>query len=230
MNDIDELPVFPTPPAPGVADPAAAKALFDPVLEHLAEVVDIADDQLGRPTPCQDYDVAALRHHVIGWLQFFAAALNDPEGVTDRIDPESWVLEPEIESPAAIVQRAGADIARAIDDGVADRLVTMSQARMAGDGVLAMALGEYLVHGWDLALATGRDWQPAAETLAASAAETAAAETALAFLHGTVAPEYRGPDSGFFGHEVEAPAGATAFIRLLCFAGRQPDGAVPTAV
>ncbi len=215
MNDIDELPVFPTPPAPDVADPATAKARFEPVLGHLATVVDVTAGDLDRPTPCENYDVAALRHHVLGWLQFFAAALNDPDGASDRIDPESWVLEPDTESPAAIVKRAGTDIATAIDDGVADRLVKMSQARMAGDGVLAMALGEYLVHGWDLALATGRDWPPAAQA--------DAAETALAFLQGTVAPEYRGPDSGFFGHEVEAPAGATAFVRLLCFAGRQPD-------
>jgi len=214
MNDIDELPVFPTPTAAAMAEPAAAKALFESVLGHLASAVEVADGNLGRPTPCQDYDVAALRHHVLGWLQFFAAALNDPDGVTERIDPESWVLEAEIEPPAAIVERAGAEIAAAVDDGVAGRLVTMSQARMAGDGVLAMALGEYLVHGWDLAIATGRDWAPAGND--------EAAETALAFLQGTVAPEYRGPDSGFFGHEVEAPEGASAFERLLCFAGRQP--------
>jgi len=220
MNDIDELPVFPTPPAPAVADPATAKARFEPVLGHLARMVDVDADDLGRPTPCQDYDVAALRHHVLGWLQFFAAALNDPDGATERIDPESWVLEPEIESPAAIVERASADIAAAIDAGVAERLVTMSQARMAGDGVLAMALGEYLVHGWDLARATGRDWPPATDE--------STAEIALAFLQGTVAPEYRGPDSGFFDQEVEAPPGATTFERLLCFAGRQPDWTMPT--
>ncbi len=220
MNDIDELPVFPTPTAAALADPARAKALIDPVLGHLAAVIEVADGTLGRPTPCQDYDVATLRHHVLGWLQFFAAALNDPDGGRERIDPESWVLDPGIESPAAIVERARAEIAVAVDAGVAGRLVTMSQARMAGDGVLAMALGEYLVHGWDLAMATGQDWAPAGAD--------EAAEAALAFLHGTVAPEYRGPDSGFFGAEVEAPTGATAFIRLLCFAGRQPDWTMPT--
>jgi uncharacterized protein (TIGR03086 family) len=102
---------------------------------------------------------------------------------------------------------------------VADDVVTMSQARMAGDGVLAMALGEYLVHGWDLARATGRAWPPA------ESADDAAAEAALAFLQTTVAPEHRGPDSGFFDAEVAAPTGAGAFVRLLCFGGRDPEWA-----
>jgi uncharacterized protein (TIGR03086 family) len=87
---------------------------------------------------------------------------------------------------------------------------------MAGDGVLAMALGEYLVHGWDLAVATGREW---------SAAEDAA-EAALAFLRSTVRPEHRGPDSGFFDEEVAPDPDASAFERLLCFAGRDPGWAV----
>ena len=80
-----------------------------------------------------------------------------------------------------------------------------------------MALGEYLVHGWDLAVSTGRSWEAA----------EAAAEPALAFLHTTIAPEYRGPDSGLFGEEVTAPPGATVFERLLCFAGRHPDWTPP---
>jgi uncharacterized protein (TIGR03086 family) len=216
MNDT-ELPIFPTTAPEAFADPAATRALIDPVLSHLAAIVEVSEGSLDRPSPCADYTVGQLRHHVLGWLQFFAAALTDPDAIGERLDPETWQLDPD-PTPGAIVERAAADIGRAIDDGVAGRLVVMSQARMAGDGVLAMALGEYLVHGWDLAVSTGRGWPPAAPGVA----HDAAAEAALAFLRGTVAPEYRGPDSGFFGHEVEASADATAFERLLCFAGRQP--------
>lgn len=216
MNETDELPIFPTTAPEVFADPAATRALFDPVLGQLAAVVGIADGDGDRPTPCRDYTVAGLRRHVLAWLQFFAAALNDPDGTADRIDPDDWDLGVD-DRPGSIVARAVADIGRAIDTGAAGRLVVMSQARMAGDGVLAMALGEYLVHGWDLAVATGRSWPPAGDD--------AAAEAALAFLRTTVAAEYRGPDSGFFGDEVTAPTDASAFTRLLCFAGRQPDWA-----
>ena len=102
----------------------------------------------------------------------------------------------------------------AIEDGVAGEVVVMSEARMAGDGVLAMALGEYLIHGWDLAVATDRTWR------GAEAAADAAASAALDFLRSTVRPEFRGPDTGFFDEEVPPSGGATAFEQLLCFAGR----------
>ncbi len=91
--------------------------------------------------------------------------------------------------------------------------MTMSSSRMAGDGVLGMALGEYIIHGWDLATATGRPFS-ATESVVAPAHE---------FLLGMVAPEYRGPDSGFFDAEVEIPENASPLDRLLGFAGRDPQ-------
>lgn len=219
MNDTvkQELPVFPAVAPEVFADRAATTALFQPVLAELARVVEIPADRLGDPTPCAGYDLAGLRQHVLGWLQFFAAALTDPEGEAERLAPDTWDLAPG-QSPAEIVREAAADIATAVEAGVADRLVVMAQARMPGGAVLAMALGEYLVHGWDLATAVGRPWPPSIPGPEADAAATAA----LAFLQTTVQPEYRGPESGFFDAEVPAPADATAFERLLCFGGRQP--------
>ena len=216
MNDTetDQLPVFSATAPEVFSDPTAAKTLFEPVLSQLARMVEVHDDQLAHPTPCQSYAVADLRRHILGWLQFFAAALNDPSGAAKRLDPDTWDLGPD-QLPAVVVRQAAADIERAIDAGAASALIVMSQARMAGDAVLAMALGEYLVHGWDLAVSTGRSWEAA----------DVAAEPALGFLHTTIAPGYRGPDSGFFDEEVTAPPEATAFERLLCFAGRHPDWA-----
>ncbi|MFN0090435.1 MAG: TIGR03086 family metal-binding protein [Acidimicrobiales bacterium] len=210
--DTSQLPVFPTNAPAVFADPVAVKALFASVLSQLAQVVEVSNDQLGGPTPCRSYTVADLRRHVLAWLQFFAAALDDPAGATERLDPDAWELAPG-QRPADIIGHAAADIERAVDAGASGALVVMSQARMAVGGVLAMALGEYLVHGWDLAVSTGRTW---------SAGEDAA-EAALAFLRTTVAPEHRGPDSGFFDEETPASPGATAFERLLCFTGRRPD-------
>ncbi len=140
--------------------------------------------------------------------------LNDPAGAAERLDPGTWNLGPQ-RRPADLVRQGAADIESAIDAGAASALIVMSQARMTGDAVLAMALGEYLVHGWDLAVSTGRSWEAA----------DVAAEPALGFLHTTIAPGHRGPDSGFFDEEVTAPPEATAFERLLCFAGRHPDWA-----
>jgi uncharacterized protein (TIGR03086 family) len=210
--------VFPTDAPPAFTDRDVAADLFDPVLSRLATLVDVPADRLDDPTPCAAYTVGQLRRHVLAWLQFFAAALTDPSGDAPRLDPEAWQLGDA--APGDIVERAHRDIRRAVERGVAGELVVMSQARMAGDGVLAMALGEYLVHGWDLAVATGR---PYAEDVGIANA----AEQATAFLRTMVAPEHRGPDTGFFDAEVPAPPGATRFEQLLCFAGRHPDWTPP---
>lgn len=214
-----ELPVFPTTAPATFGEEGALYALFSPIFARLGEVATIDPALLDGPTPCPGFTVAELRHHVLGWLQFFAAALTDPAGATTRADPDQFALAPG-DDPATIVAQAAACFEQAIGAGVAGELVVMSQARMAGDGVLAMALGEYLVHGWDLAVSTGQPWT-AADGWAAPA------EPALAFLQTMVTPEYRGPDSGFFDAEVPAPADASPFHRLLCFAGRDPSWTPP---
>jgi uncharacterized protein (TIGR03086 family) len=212
----DDLPLYPTDAPAVFRDPGATRELVDPVLRQLAGVVTVPDRLLDASTPCPAYTVAELRGHVLGWLTFFAAALHDPDGTGVRPDPQAWTM-PADEDAAGIVERAAAGIGSAVDSGVADRVVVMSESRMRGDGVLAMALGEYLVHGWDLAVATGAGWQ----------ASDDASDAARAFLAGMVRPEHRGEDGGFFGPEVPAPPSAGPFERLLCFAGREPSWRSP---
>lgn len=209
---MSERPLFPATAPPAITDDAWTSAAFERVLASLEDLVEVAEADLDLPTPCDGFDVRALRHHVLAWLQFFAAALSDPGGSTTRLDPETWELGTN-EDPRRIVQAAAAAIRAAIEAGVRDEVVVMSQARMEGGAVLSMALGEYLVHGWDLAVATGRRYEDDDES----------AGPALEFLQSTVAPEYRGPDTGFFDAEVEPPPDASPFVRLLCFAGRHPD-------
>lgn len=205
------LPVFPAAAPDSLTDPATAIALLEPVLDQLAAAVVVPDDLLDRPTPCRRFTVGELRNHVLGWLQFFAAALDDPAGETERLDPDAWQLA-DADEPAALVDRAARTITAAVDKGVGAHLVTMSQARMRGDAVVAMALGEYIVHGWDLSVSTGRAWSVVDD----------AAEQARLFLQGVVAPEYRGEEHGFFADEVPVADDAPALDRLLGFAGRNP--------
>ena len=104
-------------------------------------------------------------------------------------------------------------------DGVLSGDVVLSQSRMDGPAALGMVLGEYVVHGWDLARAVGRPWSPP---------EAAATATAREFFAAMSSREYRGADGGFFDDEVPVPADAPALERLLGFAGRDP-GWTPTA-
>ena len=208
----DELPVFPAAAPAIISDRAATSELFAEVLTRLGSVVDAPADRLDGPTPCAGFTVGELQQHVLAWLQFFAAALTDPSGTAERLDPDTW-SRPDGTAGSSIVATAAADIARAIAELPDGELVVMNEARMSKEAVLAMALGEYLTHGWDLSVSTGADWTPVDEAVA----------PAHEFLQGTIVPEYRGPDSGFFGHEVPAPDGASAFERYLCFCGRDPQ-------
>ncbi len=210
-NDTPELPIFPTSAPALFCDPDITAGLFVDVLDRLAAVVDVGDDQLSGPTPCAVFTVGELRTHVLGWLGFFAAALSDPAGASPRPDPEAFVLA-DGQKASEVVARARADIGAAIAADAAGQMVTMSSARMAGDGVLAMALGEYIVHAWDLATATGQPY----------VAPDAAVGPAHDFLLTMVAPEYRGPDTGFFDEEVAVADDASPLDKLLGFAGRNP--------
>ena len=208
----EEPPYFPAKAPAPLADADSALALLDPVLGQLADVVArVTPDALNGPTPCTKYDVATLRDHVLGWLQFFAAAFADPGRTGPRPDPDAYRAADDERDLADVVRRSAATISDAVRGGVLDRQVVLAQSRMDGPAALGMVLGEYLVHGWDLAAAVGAPWTPPER----------ACETALEFFRGVVLPEYRGEDGGFFGAEVPVPDDAPALDRLLGFAGRR---------
>ena len=77
--------------------------------------------------------------------------------------------------------------------------------------VVGMLTAEVVAHGWDLARATGRPWQPPA----------ALCDQARSAMTGMLLPEYRGPDKPF-GTEVTVADDAPPLERLLAFSGRNP--------
>jgi uncharacterized protein (TIGR03086 family) len=189
-----------------------AGRLIGPVLENLAVLVaNVRPEQFADPTPCSGFDVAALRSHILGWATFFGAALNDPEGSTDRPDPKKFVAPDDPQAAADSLRAAAERIAEAVDHGVAGRSVLMVQASMPGDSMLRMALWEYITHGNDLASATGQPWDP----------PVAAIENVLEFGPTMLTDEYRGPGKDF-GTIVPVPADAPPLERLLGFCGRDP--------
>lgn len=220
MTRTDEIPFFPVPAPEPFADPASVRGLTRPVLDDLARVVGgVRPGQLGRPTPCAEYDVAALRDHVLGWLQFMTAAMADPRRETQRLDPVAYRAADDRRDLAGVVVECAGRFEAALAGGALGGEVVMSQARMAGPAVAGMFLGEYLVHGWDLAAATGQEWAP----------PEVSAQAGLDFFAGMVAPEYRGGPDGYFAAEVPVPDDAPALARLIGFAGRDPGWAPPAA-
>lgn len=182
-----------------------------PVLDDLARVADgVREEQRTNPTPCADFDVAALTGHIVGWLESFSGGFSSEDGECTSSDV-SGVRVPTGEA-ASRIRAASKTMTDAVRDGAAERPLSIGGAGMPGDMALSMILGEYLVHGWDLATATGQQWSP----------DEDAAESARAFLTTMVPPDSRGP-GGMFGPEVEVPDSASALDRLVGFAGRDPQ-------
>jgi uncharacterized protein (TIGR03086 family) len=197
-----------------MTDPESLSAgpLLAPVLADLAEVVGaVRPAQLDFPTPCAEYDVAALRGHVLSWLAFFAVVVEDPAGETERPDPSTIPVPDDAAAGAALVREVAARIAGAVASGVAERPVKIQRMSLPGEQALRMMLWEYLTHGSDLARAIGHPWEPA----------PTAAEVALTGARGMMSDEYRGVGKDF-GEAVPVPDDAPALERLLGFSGRDP--------
>lgn len=184
--------------------------LLSPVLADLAVVVEgIGDAQHSDPTPCTEYDVGALRAHVLQWVATFAGGFANPDGRT----PEPPDLAGLDAAAAGDRVRAEAEtIDRAVRDGGAlERPLRIGESAMPGELAFGMVLWEYQVHGWDLAVATGQDWSPPA----------AATEASLAFAPGMLTDEYQG-EGKMFGPRVPVPDDAAPLERLLGLSGRDP--------
>ena len=84
--------------------------------------------------------------------------------------------------------------------------------RMPAEQMGAVALDELVLHGWDLARATGQQFT-------CDPANTAAV---LAFTSASAHPEQAAGREGLFAPVVDVPADAPSFDRALGFAGRDP--------
>lgn len=116
---------------------------------------------------------------------------------------------------AGTVRAAAAELVAAVRAGAASRPLRIGEAAMPGELALGMILWEYLVHGWDLARATGQQWSPSGD---------AAAES-LAFAPGMLTEDFQG-EGKEFASPVSVPEDATAMDRLLGLSGRDPAWSV----
>ena len=97
-------------------------------------------DQAELPTPCNEYDVAGLVDHLVGWATSFAAKVT---GGTFEGDPNDF--------------RAGADPVGEFHAAAQTIAAAYRAGRPEAEKLpVGMLLMEYVGHGWDLATATGQ--------------------------------------------------------------------------
>lgn len=118
-------------------------------------VAAVGPDQLSAPTPAQDWDVRQLLNHVVAgnlWAAELAAGKTIAE-VGDRLDGD--VLG---DDPAAAYDASAAVAAAAFEaPGALDAPCAVSYGPVPGSVYAGHRFVDVLVHGWDLAVATGQD-------------------------------------------------------------------------
>ncbi|UOY01848.1 TIGR03086 family metal-binding protein [Blastococcus sp. PRF04-17] len=180
-----------------------------PTVTEVARVVrGVRDDQLAAPTPCTDMSVAALLDHLDGLaLAFRLAAEKAPPGGAPQPSAEKLTPDWRTRIPARLESLAAAWR----EPGAWDGETEVGGVQMPGEAAGLVGLNEVLVHGWDLAVATGQAY--AADPVAAQACVDLVQDFAVA------APEAR---DEIYGPVVPVPGEAPVLDRLLGAAGRDP--------
>jgi hypothetical protein len=92
-------------------------------------VAGVEDGDLARATLCSGLDVAALRTHVLGWLELFGRCFSDGGERAGRPDPQTFETPAD---PAVVVRTARGRFATSLDAGVLAQEVVMPSSRMTG--------------------------------------------------------------------------------------------------
>lgn len=143
-------------PVPGSAEKtttgtAASVAALSRALSATERVVAmVRGEQWVAPTGCPGWDVRALLNHLVAGNQFVAAAL------TDQSAPD-WSVDHLGADPLGAYRGAAAAVQAAFaEPGSLDKVVAVPFGTVPGAVALHLRITEILVHGWDLAHATGQ--------------------------------------------------------------------------
>jgi uncharacterized protein (TIGR03086 family) len=169
----------------------------------------VADDQLAGPTPCEQLTLSELVAHVGGLGPAFAAAARKDLGELTGVPPgdSGYLLDDDwrTQYPDNL-----AGLAEAWRDPDAWKHMTrVGGVELPGEVCGMVGLGEVVIHGWDVAVATGQPYQVDDEV----------AEALLAHMAAFTAGD---PVEGLFGPPVEVADGASTFDRALALSGRDP--------
>ena len=176
------------------------------IVARLAE--NVTDEQLTAATPCPDYALRNLLGHLLGLSVALRDAARKDLGATTDTPPASAV--PDIGPDwRAELPKALDELAEAWRDPAAWTGATRAGGvDLPGAVAGAVATDELVIHGWDLARATGQDYAP----------DPAALESA----HGFLLAAADGPNGGIFGPVVAVPAEAPLLDRAVGLSGRDP--------
>jgi len=172
-----------------------------------ARLSTLGSADLDLPTPCDGWAIRNMLAHLVGGNIRFGQALRGEAADFGTRDDEV------VTSPLGEFDATAATMAATVA-GLDDpkRTVRLAAAECPAYFAIGVHGADMLVHGWDLAVATGQD-----RTL-----DPELCRAALAII-GRYPPSFWGPDR-FFADQV-ATDSADPQVRLLALTGRDPDRA-----
>jgi uncharacterized protein (TIGR03086 family) len=184
-----------------------------PAADRLAELVrGVSDDQLDAPTPCPAYTLGDLVDHVGGFAQAFtAAAAKSREGSGE--DGPSADGSRLTDDWRTRIPRDLEALARAWRDPEAWTGMTRAGGvDLPGEVAGLVALDELVVHGWDVARASGQPFE----------CDPASLDAVHDFVAQFSDPGQEAARAGLFGPVVEVPDSAPELDRVIGLTGRDP--------
>jgi uncharacterized protein (TIGR03086 family) len=190
---------------------------LEPAAREIVRLLDdVTDEQLAAPTPSTDTSVAALLDHLAGLaLAFTWAARKTVPAGGSAPSADAADLDPEWRT---VIPRRLGDLVEAWRDPAAwEGTTEAGGVTMPASQIGVVALDELVLHGWDLAKATGQDFR----------CDPASTQAVLEFTAESAKPENAGMREGLFGPVREVPPDAPPLDRALGYAGRDPAWTPP---
>ncbi|WP_436794217.1 TIGR03086 family metal-binding protein [Actinospongicola halichondriae] len=183
-------------PPGGTMDPINQLEQLMPTLGALVST--LTPEDLAAETPCSEYTVQGVLEHMVGGGAAFAAGYRGDEphefDTTDILP--AW-------------EQAMTELAEAVmAPGALDQTIAAPFGEVSGDTFARFVALDGLVHGWDIATATGKPYAPSDDLVAA----------VDGFAHEALDPLR---DGDTFAAAVAAPADASPITRLAAYTGRQ---------
>jgi uncharacterized protein (TIGR03086 family) len=184
-----------------------------PAAQRMSDLLrGVPDGLLGGPTPCRAYTLGDLIHHICGLTPAFTDAANKttPADATGRSEGDASRLPSDWRTR---IPRDLDTLAEAWGDPAAWTGMTRAGGvDLPGEVAGLVALDELVIHGWDVARASGQDYDCDPQSL----------EAVYGFVTQFSGPEREAAREDLFGPEVEVPEDAPLLDRVIGLTGRDP--------
>lgn len=180
--------------------------LLEKALNHTAWLLsNVTPNQYSRPTPCEDFDVRALANHLLAGNPYYVT-LAQGGGPDFSLFAQDQIGD---QQPGDVYAQGAKEVLAAWQsEGALGRQMPLPGGGL-GPRIVDLHLLEAVLHGWDLAAATGQD----------RTGDPDAVQAAFAGWYGNYPDEIRAA-TGMFAPSQPAADDAPAADRLAAYFGR----------